>query len=90
MKKVIFSLLIVLMVLVFKNTVVVKATSHDPDLMLLSFADVETALEFANGNDEVFVETLSQIGYDNYNNGSSTSVGTRLEIFGVNLTTTEI
>lgn len=63
---------------------------HNPDLMLLSITDVEIAHEISNGDDEVFVETLAQMGYDNYESGSSSEVDEGYTIFGRTLTADEI
>ncbi len=93
MKKIIMFLLVFLIgIVVTGNTEGVNASSpnYNPDLMLLSITDVEIATEVADGDNALFVETLSQMGYDNYEAGSSSYVDEGYTIFGKNLTVDEI
>lgn len=93
MKKLFLILLMftfILTLLANGNTVEASSTTHNPDLMLLSITDVEIANEIADGDEELFVETLAQMGYDNYNSGSSSEVPGMYEIFGFTLTSDEV
>lgn len=64
--------------------------TYDPELMFLSIKDVEIANGIADGDDELFVVTLTQMGYDNFVSGSSSEVDEGYTIFGVNLTNDEV
>lgn len=67
-----------------------SSETYNTELMLLSITDVEIANDIANGNEVLFVDTLSQIGYDNYNSGSSSEVSGMYDYFGYQLTSDEI
>ena len=93
MKRIFIVLLMLIFILTLAangNTVEASSPTHNTDLMLISITDVEIANEIANGDGELFVETLAQMGYDNYNSGSSSEVPGMYEIFGFNLTSDEV
>jgi len=93
MKKLLLLLLMMAVVSVYfinSEKVCAATVVYNPDLMLLSLADVEIANEIADGDDNLFVQTLTQIGYDNYESGSSSEVEEGYEIFGFTLTADEV
>lgn len=66
-----------------------SGTTHDASIMLLSIEDIIIANELANGDEDLLVETIAQIGYDNYIEGSATEVDDAFIIFGQRITYTE-
>ena len=92
MKKLLVILISLFGITIFSSMGIVSAstTSYDPSMMLLSITDVQIANDIAGSDEELFVETLAQIGYDNYISGSSSAVEGMYEIFGYSLTSDEV